>query len=272
MPDDRLKKITKESYDAIINHDIDKFATFLADNAVDYGQGPEPVKGKAAIIEGLKSFLSAFPDYKVTVEDIAVSGNRVYIKNNFKATHTMPLMGMIPATGKKVDWHDTDIIEFDSNGKISAHWANNPNEPLYQIGYGSFTNPNTAIILDAYNKFGKQDFAGIAALCANNVVWDVSDNPSSQTAKVYNGQKEVTQFFANLMANAQVVKFEPQRFLADGDDVMTMVDVEYKLKGDPKTYSAPFFHAAKCQNGKIVSFKEVVGKSKEAMMAMAAKK
>jgi ketosteroid isomerase-like protein len=271
MSADQLKKLTKESFEAMMNHDLDKFGTYMADNAVDYGQGPEPVKGRMAIVEGLKGFFGAFPDYKVTLEDIAISGNRAYIKNNFKATHTMTLMGMIPATGKKVDWSDTDIVEFDNWGKITGHWANNPYGPLYQIGYGSLTNPNTAIVMAAYSEFSKANIPGILALCTNDIVFDITDRVFLPDGKVYKGTTEVPEFFKFLSSKVQFTKFEPYRFLADGDDVIVLINGEYKDVKTGKMYSAQIVHQFKLVNGKIMWLKGTTDKPMD-MMAMSAKK
>lgn len=43
---DILKKTARDAYDAISKHDLTKFAGYFADDVVDYGQGPIPVKGK----------------------------------------------------------------------------------------------------------------------------------------------------------------------------------------------------------------------------------
>lgn len=271
MTADQLKKRTKESFEAMMNHDLDKFGTYMADNAVDYGQSPEPVRGRTAIVEGLKSFFSAFPDYKVTLEDIAISGNRAYIKNNFKATHTMPLLGMIPATGKKVDWSDTDIVEFDNMGKIVAHWANNPYGPMYQIGYGSLTNPNTAIVMAAYGEFGKANIPGILALCTQDIVFDITDRVFLPDGKVYKGTTEVPEFFKFLASNVQFTKFEPYRFLADGDDVIVLINGEYKDVKTGKMFSAHIIHQFKLVDGKISWLKGTTDKPMD-MMAMSSKR
>ncbi len=255
MSAEQIKQVAKESYDAIINHDLDKFSSYIADNAVDYAQGAEPVKDKMAIMNGIKTLFSAFPDYKITVEDIAVSGNRVYIKNNFKATHTVSLMGMIPPTGKKVDWNDTDIIEIDNNGKIVAHWANNPNELLVQIGYGSLANPNVGVVMAAYSEFGKGNVPGILALCTNDIIFDITDRVFLPEGKMYKGTTEVTEFFKYLASKVQFTKFEPYRFIADGDDVIALINGEYKDLKTGKMSKANIFHQFKVANGKITWLK-----------------
>lgn len=36
MSAEQIKQITKEGYAALANHDLDKFAFYMAENAVDY--------------------------------------------------------------------------------------------------------------------------------------------------------------------------------------------------------------------------------------------
>jgi uncharacterized protein len=250
MSADQTKQIVKESYAALSNHDIDKFASYIADDAVDYGQGPEPIKGKTAILEGLKGFFGAFPDYKIVVEDIAISGNRVYIKNTFTGTQTKPLM-IFPATGKMIKWSDTDIVEIDGKGKIAAHWANNPNEPLYQLGFGAFVNPNTSVIMAAYDAFGKGDIAGILSNCTDDVVFDITDGVFLPKGKLYKGKSEVPNFFKYLSETVQFTKFDPYQFLADGDNVVAYIKGEYKDLKTGKMSSANIVHQFKLVNGKV---------------------
>ncbi len=271
MPSDQLKKTTKESYDALINHDFDKFGSYIADNSVDYAQSPEPVKGKAAILASIKAFFSAFPDYKITVEDIAVSGNRVYVKNNFMGTHTMPLIGMIPATGKKIDWSDTDILEFDSNGKISAHWANNPNEPLRQIGYGAYARPNTAIVLSIYEKFQKRDVAGFMTMLSDNFAYDAKGHPFLARPQILQGKPAFSDWVKDYNETVQSAKIGPQQFFAEGDDVVVMLNVEAVLKASGKSLTTSLIQHWRFRDGKAVWLRVLGNKPMEDMTATAQK-
>jgi ketosteroid isomerase-like protein/predicted ester cyclase len=253
-----LKQITRSMYAALQNRQFDQFAALMADDARDYGQGPQVVVGRDNIMAGLKGLFSAFPDYAIQLEDIAVSDNRVYAKNTFTGTQTQPLMGSIPPTHQKVVWTDTDILEFNEEGKIVAHWANNPNEILYQLGYGAMANPNTHVVIHAYQCFGKGDVAGILALCAENVVWDATDNPLLAHPRLYRGQADFGQFFKDLANGATITKFEPRRFLADGSDVVAFSDCEFTQHG--KAQKDQVVHHFTIKNGKIVSAKEFSSK------------
>jgi ketosteroid isomerase-like protein len=261
------KKTAREAYEALIKYDSDKFLSYLADDAIDYAQGPKPVQGKAAIAANLNDFFRAFPGYTLTVEGIAADGNKVYVQNTFKGMQKAMLAGMIPATGKTVIWSDVDILEFDQNGKLRAHWANNSNAVLDQIGYHAFTNPNTQIILAAYDQFGKGNVAGILAQCTPDVVFDVTDRVFLPNGMVYKGATEVPNFFRTLAEKVTFTKFDPYRFLADGDDVAVYINGEYKDNKTGKLLKANIVHQFKVINGKITWFKGNTDVPKEITMA-----
>ncbi len=68
----------------------------------------------------LASFLNAFPDCHVTIDDMIAEGDRVATKKTFTGTHTADL-GDIPATGKRVTVQYVDILRL-RDGKIIEHW------------------------------------------------------------------------------------------------------------------------------------------------------
>lgn len=261
------KKAIRDVYASFEKKDYMKFGSHLSENAVDYAAGPEPVRGRAACVAAIKSVFDALSDIKIVIDDIAVSGNKYYIKNTLTAKHTGSLFEMIPATNRTVIWSDVDILELDKNGQCVAHWANNPNGLLEQIGYLALANPNTSIVMQGYEKFGKGDIAGILMVCTDNVMWDVIDNPAASVARVYNGKKELGMFFKSLSEALQITKFEPTRFMADGDDVTAYVNIEYKMNSTGKLYKSILVHHFVIRDGKIASFKEIVDKPQEMTMA-----
>jgi len=75
--------------------------------------------------EGAKAFigayLNAFPDLKITVEDMLAEGDKVVTRWSATGTHTGELLG-IPATGKQVTVTGLDITRF-SGGKSVEYWG-----------------------------------------------------------------------------------------------------------------------------------------------------
>jgi steroid delta-isomerase-like uncharacterized protein len=68
----------------------------------------------------LASFLNAFPDCRVTIDDMIAEGDRVATKKTFTGTHTVELSG-IPPTGRRVTIQYVDILRL-RDGQIVEHW------------------------------------------------------------------------------------------------------------------------------------------------------
>lgn len=68
-------------------------------------------------------FLGAFPDGRVTTEDVISEGDKVVERFSFKGTNTGSFMGA-PATGKKVAVTGMSVFRI-ANGKIVEHWGEN---------------------------------------------------------------------------------------------------------------------------------------------------
>jgi len=65
--------------------------------------------------------INAFPDYRCTLEDVIVEGNKAVIRYSTTGTHKGGFMG-IPATNKKVKFWAIEIDQFAS-GKIVEIWS-----------------------------------------------------------------------------------------------------------------------------------------------------
>jgi steroid delta-isomerase-like uncharacterized protein len=68
----------------------------------------------------LFGFMNAFPDSRVTIEDMIAEGDQVVTKKTFTGTHTGEFAG-IPPTGKPVTLQFVDIMRV-RDGKIVEHW------------------------------------------------------------------------------------------------------------------------------------------------------
>lgn len=266
-----IKKNIKIAYESLNKRDYAAFKTVCIPDFVELTAGPSPIKGTDAAIEAYKMFFAMAPDLKLDVKSIIIDGKRAILETTGTGTNTGMIMGMLPPSGKKIIVNDIEVITFDASGKATSHRNTNPNEIFNQIGYGALTNPNTGLVMDIYGKFGKGDVAGIAASCADNVVWDISDNPFVTMPQVYTNNKDMSKFFADLMSSGEVIKFEPLRFLADGDDVVCILYVGYKSKTNGKNWGSTFAHHFKVMDGKVVSFKEITTTPMEMKEGMAGK-
>ncbi len=88
---------------------------------IAYGLGPQPLG-----LEGVKEFYSglwdAFPDLRITIEDIVGEADRVAWRLTVNGTHESEFNG-VPATGTEVAFAAQYIFRF-LNGKIVERWTN----------------------------------------------------------------------------------------------------------------------------------------------------
>ena len=82
----------------------------------DLGRGPEGEKKRATL------YRTAFPDLRLTVEDIIAEGETVVARWSCRGTHKGELNGIAP-TGKHVNITGISIARF-TNGKMSEGFVN----------------------------------------------------------------------------------------------------------------------------------------------------
>ena len=94
----------------------------FAPDVVQHDPNSPPVTNAAALKEYVGGLMSAFPDIRFTIENLAADGDRVIWRFDSRATHRGLLMG-IPATGKT--GAATGQVEFRfAGGKVAEIWVN----------------------------------------------------------------------------------------------------------------------------------------------------
>ena len=82
----------------------------------DVGRGPESEKNRATL------YRTAFPDLRLTIEDIIAEGETVMARWSCRGTHKGDLSGIAP-TGKQVTISGESIARF-TGGKMAEGWVN----------------------------------------------------------------------------------------------------------------------------------------------------
>jgi len=99
---------------------LEAAAACFADDLV----GHEPSRdlhGRDGIMHSLAGFRNAFPDIRVTVEDLVAEGDRVVVRWSFRGTQRGEVLGVAP-TGRRVTV--TRMIFYRiSEGGISEYWG-----------------------------------------------------------------------------------------------------------------------------------------------------
>lgn len=251
------KAAIQAAYDALNRKDWEAFAAMCAPGYIDLNVGPAPAVGVEAAIGLYKQFQTAFPDFMIKINEIVPAGPARYLlRVTVSGTNTGPFM-MLPATGKSMKFDDVDVVELDKNSKAISHAITNTGEPLRQIGYGSMMNPNTQAVIAIYEKFGQGDVPGILANCADKVIFDIQDRVFDTHGRMFKGKAEVGKFFGELAGKIKYSKFLPVRFVADGDDVFVLIEIEAKNLATGGNYTSLYTHHFKVTNGKVTYFRGI---------------
>jgi steroid delta-isomerase-like uncharacterized protein len=115
------KAVVRRFYEEFANKKNEKaLGELLAPTFTDH----TPMPGTAAGLEGVKQqiamFRKAFPDMKLTVEEMTAEGNTVMARFKATGTHTGSLMGEA-ATGKKFTITGIDCFQI-KGGKATDVW------------------------------------------------------------------------------------------------------------------------------------------------------
>ncbi len=113
--------LTRQWFDELWNRGNYQIAhQLMVPDTRTHGQGDEPLVGPDAFLEFARRIHGAFPDLRLTVEDIFGTEDRVVVRWTMSATHKGDTLGM-PATHRAVQTYGISIIQF-RDGRAIASW------------------------------------------------------------------------------------------------------------------------------------------------------
>src|SRR5215211_1654673 len=81
---------------------------------------PEPLDSDAWVEFIFDVFAGAFPDLRLTIEEIGVGNHTVAARMAFRGTHRDEFQGL-PATNREVAFTSVELNRME-NGKVAEHW------------------------------------------------------------------------------------------------------------------------------------------------------
>ena len=112
----------ERAYELINAGDIDGFGALLADDFVEHEESPGLAPTRDGVMDFFRMYVAAFPDLRMTPEDVLASGDKVVVRVRATGTHEGEFMG-VPATGKSIDVQAIDIVRFEDDGLAHEHWG-----------------------------------------------------------------------------------------------------------------------------------------------------
>jgi predicted ester cyclase len=95
---------------------------FYAPNIIDHSLPPGVPGGIEGQRQTIAMLLTAFPDLRLTVEDIIAEGDKIVVRMTFRGTHQGAFVD-IPPSGKQVTVTEIAILRI-ANGKAVEQWTN----------------------------------------------------------------------------------------------------------------------------------------------------
>ena len=122
MSAEENKALLRRWIEAYNERDLEAEAAVLAPDYVAHvPAAPGPLEGLEAWRQFSGSFADAFPDIRLTIEDIMAEGDRVAARVAFRGTHSGEFQG-IPPTGKEVAFSSIEVNRV-REGKVEEHWV-----------------------------------------------------------------------------------------------------------------------------------------------------
>jgi steroid delta-isomerase-like uncharacterized protein len=131
------RDIVERATEAFNSHDHEQIRANYADNVVFTAPGDVRLEGPDPVSEYAMSWLRAFPDAKLTVQDTVVEGNAAAVQMTFDGTHTDTLAGPegdIPATNRHLTGRASEFVRVEGGKIVEEHLYFDQVEVMTQLG------------------------------------------------------------------------------------------------------------------------------------------
>ena len=132
MSTEQNKIVARQLIEEIFNQgNISLIDEILATDFIEHEELPPGMpSGREGIKLATTMLRSAFPDFKATIEDVVVEGDKVAFRLTWSGTHEGEFMDM-PPTGKSFSIAVFDILRI-TGGRIVEHWGLMDNMSMMQ--------------------------------------------------------------------------------------------------------------------------------------------
>jgi len=209
---DQKVKFYQEGWAAFNTKDLAKFQAIWAENATSehLDMGPPIVGGSNIVEQGIKPYVTAFPDTTGEVELTLLNGNTlvglVLLRGTQTGTFVTP-NGPVPPTGKKVGLYAAHIIELNDAGKAQKEimaddggtmagqlgLMNMPHRKVVETGWAEKPiviasgsdgeKANVAAFTKEVEGFNKHDAASAMGTAADDIVFSEMSAPADRVGK-----------------------------------------------------------------------------------------
>jgi ketosteroid isomerase-like protein len=115
---------------------------------------------------------------------------------------------------------------------------------------------NISLLKQAYAAYDKGDIQTLLGLLAQDIEWELPEVEGIPFTGKRHGLAQVSDFFRVMAECQEAREFKPDRFLAQGDQVIVLGHATFTVKTTGAEYSDAWCHVFNVAGGKIASFKE----------------
>jgi len=119
-------------------------------------------------------------------------------------------------------------------------------------------------ILSLYEAFGRGDVDTILAGLTDDVRWTCNLGPAVPWSCDYTGKADVPKFFAAIYNSVDVLGFDPQEFISEGDTLVSMGTFGCRVKATGKESNARWIFVWRFRGDKVCGYEQFHGPELEA--------
>jgi len=121
MSPEENKSLGRRIVDAVNTGNLAAIDDVFASAYVERNPFPGTTPDREGFKQGLTTFRAAFPDFRYTIEDEIVVGDKLVHRLIARGTQKGEYLG-VPATGKQASWSEIHIGRI-ADGKVVEHWG-----------------------------------------------------------------------------------------------------------------------------------------------------
>jgi steroid delta-isomerase-like uncharacterized protein len=133
MSTEENKALARRSWEIVSPDNLDLIEEVYASDLV-WHEPDRDIRGYEQAKQFVSTFLEAFPDINITVEDVIGEGDQVVSRYTIRGTHQGETEEYGPPTGRQMELEGITIHRFE-DGKIVEEWERYDNlSALQQLG------------------------------------------------------------------------------------------------------------------------------------------
>ncbi len=109
---------------------------------------------------------------------------------------------------------------------------------------------------EVFLHFGNGDIPSILALLHDEVVIQFYGPSVIPYADTYTGKTEAERFFTTVLSSVDILQFEPQQFMSDGDMVTVTGHLHLVARSTGIDFESDFVHVIRVVDGSWINFRD----------------